>query len=116
MLFDFCFEKISKENAKIIDLGLPKSSRNALKFASFLKTLIFSKLSSRRGESSTFEVWSLPKAIQNRFKIDSKNMLIFNFDFFSFWTRFWSLLGFQIGAKLALKALENVYGCLFGLS
>ena len=47
---------------------------------------------------------TLPKRGPNPLKIDAKNMLFFNIDFFRFWHRFWSLLGFQVGAKLAILA------------
>ena len=37
-------------------------------------------------------------------KIDLENVLLFNIDFFAFWPRFWRLLSFQLGAKLAQNA------------
>ena len=40
-------------------------------------------------------------------KIDVKNVLFFNIDFFGFGTRFWSLLGLQVGAKLAQNASQT---------
>ena len=42
-----------------------------------------------------------PKRRPNPLKIDVKNVLFFNIDFLGFRPRFWSLLGFQLGAKLA---------------
>ena len=47
---------------------------------------------------------TLPKRGLDPLKIDAKNDLFFNFDFLGFWPRFGSLLGLQVGAKLALKA------------
>ena len=44
---------------------------------------------------------TLPKRSPNDEKIDVKNVLFFNIDFLGFRPRFWSLLGFQLGAKLA---------------
>ena len=44
---------------------------------------------------------TLPKRGPNPSKIDTKNVLFFNIDFFGFRARFWRLLGFQLGAKLA---------------
>ena len=56
---------------------------------------------------------SSPKPLPNPLKIDAKNASFFNIDFFSFWTRSWSLLGLQVGAKLALKPSKNFGGCPF---
>ena len=51
---------------------------------------------------------------KNHEKIDVKNVLIFHVDFFEFWLRFWSLLGFQVGAKLAILAfLGPLFGVIF---
>ena len=47
---------------------------------------------------------TLPKQRPNPLKIDAQNVLFFNIDFFTSWPRFWSLLGFQDGAKLAKMA------------
>ena len=44
---------------------------------------------------------TLPKWGPNPLKIDAKNVLFFNIDFLGFRPRFWSLLGLQVGAKLA---------------
>ena len=44
---------------------------------------------------------TLPKRSPNDEKIDVKNVLFFNIDFLGFRPRFWSLLGLQLGAKLA---------------
>ena len=55
-----------------------------------------------------------PKDQKNREKIDVKNALIFHVDFFQFWLRFWSLLGLQVGAKLAILAfLGPLFGMIF---
>jgi len=47
---------------------------------------------------------NLPKTYPKRGpsdeKIDAKNKMLFNIDVFTFWPRFWSLLGLQLGAKL----------------
>ena len=40
-------------------------------------------------------------------KIDLENVLFFNIDFFAFWPRFWRLLGFQLGAKLAQNGSQT---------
>ena len=45
---------------------------------------------------------TLPKRGLNPLKIDAKNVLVFNIDFLASWPRFWSLLGLQDGAKLAI--------------
>ena len=50
---------------------------------------------------------TLPKRGPNPSKIDAKNVMFFNIDFFAFWPRFWSLLGLQVGAKLAILASKN---------
>ena len=47
---------------------------------------------------------TLPKQGPNPSKIDAKNMLCFNVNFFRFRPRFWRVLGLQDGAKLALIA------------
>ena len=44
-------------------------------------------------------------------KIDTENVLVFYIDFFASWPRFWSLLGLQHGAKLAILASENCGVC-----
>ena len=44
---------------------------------------------------------TLPKRSPNDEKIDVKNVLFFNIDFWGFRPRFWRVLGFQDGAKLA---------------
>ena len=46
---------------------------------------------------------TLPKQGLNPSKIDVKNVLFFNIDFFASWPGFWSLLGLQHGAKLPQK-------------
>ena len=55
--------------------------------------------------SCTFGPKNLPKTLPKRgpnpSKIDAENVLFFNIDFFGFRARFWSLLGLQLGAKLA---------------
>ena len=53
---------------------------------------------------------TFPKRRPNPCKIDVENVWFFNIDFFGFWTRFRRLLGFQVGAKLALKASKNCGG------
>ena len=45
---------------------------------------------------------TLPKQGSNHEKIESKNHAFFNIDFLMFWARFWRVLGFQVGAKLAI--------------
>ena len=47
---------------------------------------------------------TLPKRGPNPSKIDAKNMLFFNIHFYTFWPRFWRVLSFQLGAKLAQNA------------
>ena len=58
---------------------------------------------------------NLPKTYPKRGpsdeKIDVKNDMLFNIDFFAFGPRFWSLLGLQDGAKLAILAPQNVRSC-----
>ena len=44
---------------------------------------------------------TLPKRGPNPSKIDAKNVLFFNIDFFGFRPRFWRVLGLQLGAKSA---------------
>ena len=50
---------------------------------------------------------TLPKRGPNPSKIDAKNVLLFNIDFFGFRPRFWRVLGLQLGAKLAILAPKN---------
>ena len=50
---------------------------------------------------------TLPKRSPNDEKIDVKNVLFFNIDFLGFRPRFWSLLGLQLGAKLAILAQNS---------
>ena len=61
--------------------------------------------------SSAFGPKSLPKITPKRGpdgeKIDAENVLVFNIDFFRFQPRFWSLLGLQDGAKLAILAKKS---------
>ena len=52
---------------------------------------------------------TLPKRCPNPSKVDAKNGLFFNFDFFGFWPRFGNLLGLQDGAKLAQNALPRFW-------
>ena len=46
-----------------------------------------------------------PKPPPSRPKIDAKNVLFLNIDFFRFRPRFWRVLGLQLGAKFILKAV-----------
>ena len=46
---------------------------------------------------------TLPKRGPNPLKIDAKNVLFFNIDFFGFRPRFWRVLGLQDGAKSAAQ-------------
>ena len=62
---------------------------------------------------------TLPKRGPNPSKIDAKNMLFFNIHFYTFWPRFWRVLGLQVGAKsAALLAAPGVldptafYACI----
>ena len=66
---------------------------------------------------------NLPKTYPKRGpsdeKIDVKNDMLFNIDFFTFWPRFWSPSGLQVGAKsAALLAAPGVldptafYACI----
>ena len=66
---------------------------------------------------------NLPKTLEKRcpnpYKIDPKNVLFFNIDFFGFWPRFRRVLGLQDGAKsAALLAAPGVlnptafYACI----
>ena len=48
-----------------------------------------------------------PKRGPNPLKIDAKNVQFFNIDFLGFGPRFWSLLGLQVGAKLAILAQNS---------
>ena len=57
-----------------------------------------------------------PKRRPNPLKIDVKNVLFFNIDFFGFWPRFWRVLGLQDGAKLVLLAPKNSYEAPFEAS
>jgi len=50
---------------------------------------------------------TLPKRGPDGEKIDAENVLFFNIDFFGFQPRFWSLVGLQDGAKLAILAKKN---------
>ena len=50
---------------------------------------------------------TLPKRRADPSKIDVKNVLFFNIHFFGFGPRFWSLLGLQLGAKLATLASKT---------
>ena len=102
-----------EKRAKIEDFGLPKPTPNPPKMASFLKTSIFEKSCSRRGEIAIFEVSGLPKRRPNPSKIDVKNVSFFNIDFFGFRPRFWRVVGLQFGAKLAILASQNFVGAPF---
>ena len=51
---------------------------------------------------------TLPQRGPNPSKIDAKNVLFFDIDFFASWPRFWSVLGLQLGAKLALIAPKKL--------
>ena len=62
---------------------------------------------------------TLEKRCPNPYKIDPKNVLFFNIDFFGFWPRFRRVLGLQDGAKsgtlLAAPAVLNptaFYACI----
>ena len=52
------------------------------------------------------EAWATKKSM-------SKNASLFDIDFFASWPRFWSLLGLQDGAKLAILASKNQGWCSF---
>ena len=52
---------------------------------------------------------TLPKRGPNPSKIDAENVLFFNIDFFRFRARFWSLLGRQVGAKLAFLVKKKTF-------
>ena len=93
-----------EKSAKIEDFGLPKPTPNPPKMASFLKTSIFEKSCSRRGEIAIFQVSGLPKRRPNPSKIDVKNVLFFNIDFFGFRPRFWRVLNLQVRANLTILA------------
>ena len=56
---------------------------------------------------------TLPKRGPNPSKIDVKNVLFFNLDFWRFRPRFRSLWGFQVGAKLAPNRVFLFKGCSF---
>ena len=56
---------------------------------------------------------TLPKRRPNPLKIDAKNVLLFNIVFFRFRPRFWTLLGLQLGAKLASKRKKLFKGRSF---
>ena len=58
------------------------------------------------GVQKTYEK-PLKKRCPNPYKIDPKNVLFFNIDFFGFGPRFRRVLGLQDGAKLALIAPKN---------
>ena len=58
----------------------------------------------------------LPKRRLNDQKIDFKNACVFIIDFFAFGRRFWSLLGLQDGAKLAILAPQRSQGLADGTS
>ena len=88
--------KKRQKSAKIIDFGFPKWIQNRRFFEYFGEMTIFQKSCSRRGESSIFKVWTLPKTIQHRRKIDARNVLFFNIDFLGF--------GLDFGASWASKS------------
>ena len=50
---------------------------------------------------------TIPKRSPNPLTIDAKNGLFFNFEFLGFWPRFGSLLGLQVGAKMAQNGLQT---------
>ena len=54
---------------------------------------------------------NVPKTLEKRrpnpSKIDAKNVLFFNIDFSGFGPRFWSLLGLEDGAKIAIMAPKS---------
>ena len=102
-----CWQSLSAFHNHLAARRYVRSTWNQCFFAYFWETLIFQKSCSRRGGSSIFKVWTLPKANQNREKIDIENVLFFNIDFFGFWPRFWNLLGPQFGAKFAILAPKN---------
>ena len=54
-----------------------------------------------------------PKRRPNPLKIDVKNVLFFNIVFFGFRPRFWTLLGLQLGAKLAKNRKKSGLGMVF---
>ena len=51
---------------------------------------------------------TLPKRGPNPLKIDAKNVLFFNIDFFGFRPRFWRVLGLQVGTKFAVLGSQDV--------
>ena len=58
--------------------------------------------------AADLEAQEAPKSRPKPSKIDVKNVLFFNIDFLRFRTRFWTLLGLQDGAKLALIAPKKL--------
>ena len=50
---------------------------------------------------------TFPKRRPNPLKIDAETCVFSNIAFLRFWLRFWSLLGLQVGAKLAALASQD---------
>ena len=67
-------------------------------------------------QMQAFNAWQSPNILAHKWGggggppwgefngIDAENVLFFNIDFFGFRPRFWSLLGFQLGAKFTILA------------
>ena len=70
---------------KINGFGFLNPSQNEAKNVTFLQTAIFEKSCSRLGEIAIFQVLGFWKPEPNPYKIDPKNVLFFNIDFFRFW-------------------------------
>ena len=100
--FHFCWSSISWKLASRLD------GSTIFKVFAVIMLLLF---------PTVFHPKNLPKILPKRRlndqKIDFKNACVFIIDFFAFGRRFWSLLGLQDGAKLAILAPKNFGTCPF---
>ena len=68
------------------------------------KNAVGSNTPGAASSAADLEAQEPPKSRPKPRKIDVKNVLFFNIDFLGFRPRFRSLLGLQLGAKLAILA------------
>ena len=111
---------LPKPSQNPFKIDVPKNIRFFIEFCSKYALLQQRRHRFRIGFSNTFACRALffeslfecilgpknlpktsPKRCPNPLKIDVENVLFFNIDFWGFRPRFWSLLGLQLGAKLA---------------
>ena len=83
------------------------------------KNAVGSNTPGAASSAADLEFQEAPESSPGASKIDAKNVLFFNIDFFGFRPRFWRVLGFQLGAKsAALRAAPGVleptafYACI----